>query len=128
MDISLAFHNEPSHQTRIDGVVPYDLFIERTEPRHVRLQLDVGNMVMGGGDPAAYIRKHASRYVSYHLKDVIADGTRDTELGAGRLDFRRLLASIPNVERALCFVEQEGAEDPMASARANYEYLRRLEF
>lgn len=128
LDVWLAFHNEPSHQTPIGGIVPYDLFVERTEPRYVRLQLDVGNLVMGGGDPAACIRKHGSRYLSYHLKDVAPDGTRDTELGTGRLDFRRLLASIPNLERALCFVEQEGAEDALASARRNYEYLKGLEF
>lgn len=128
LDLWLAFHNEPSHQAPIDGMIPYDVFIERTEPRYVRLQLDVGNMVMGGGDPEAYIRRHASRYASYHLKDVAADGTRDTELGKGRIDFRRLLASIPDVHRALCFVEQEGAEDAMASARANHEYLKQLDF
>ncbi|HSA55051.1 MAG TPA: sugar phosphate isomerase/epimerase [Gemmatimonadaceae bacterium] len=128
VDVWLAFHNEPSHQAPIDGVVPYDLFIERTQSRYVKLQLDVGNMVMGGGDPEAYVRQHASRYASYHLKDVARDGMRDTALGTGRIDFRRLLASIPDVHRARCFVEQEGAEDSMASARANYAYLSRLEF
>jgi sugar phosphate isomerase/epimerase len=124
----LAFHNEPSHMTPIDGVVPYDLFIERTEPRYVRLQLDVGNMVMGGGDPMAYLRQYGARYWSFHIKDVVQDGSRDTELGGGKIDFRRLLAAIPDVTRKLCFVEQEGAADPLASARANFAYLRNLEF
>src|SRR5204862_6747884 len=47
--IWLAFHNEPDHMKPLEGRVPYDVFLERMDPKVVRLQLDVGNMVMGGG-------------------------------------------------------------------------------
>jgi sugar phosphate isomerase/epimerase len=76
----------------------------------------------------AYLRQYGARYWSFHIKDVVQDGSRDTELGGGKIDFRRLLAAIPDVTRKLCFVEQEGAADPLASARANFAYLRNLEF
>jgi sugar phosphate isomerase/epimerase len=124
----LAFHNEPNHMRLIDGVVPYDVFVERTDPAAVRHQLDVGNMAMGGGDPLAYLQKYRDRYWSFHLKDVVADGSRDTELGTGRVDLRRLLAAVPDLERKPCFVEQEGARDSLESARRNHEYLKSLEF
>ena len=126
--IWLAFHNEAEHLRPIDGTVPYDLFVERTDPALVRHQLDVGNMVMGGGDPLLYLQRYRERYWSFHLKDVVADHSSDTELGAGTVDFRRLLAAVPDIERKPCYVEQEGAADPLASARRNYEYLKRLEF
>jgi sugar phosphate isomerase/epimerase len=126
--IWLAFHNEPDHMTPIDGTVPYDVFVARTDPTVVRLQLDVGNMAMGGGDPLAYLQRYRDRYWSFHLKDVVADRSRDTELGTGTLDFRRLLAAVPDIERKPCYVEQEGAADPLASARRNYEFLGKLEF
>jgi sugar phosphate isomerase/epimerase len=124
----LAFHNEPNHMRPIDGVVPYDVFVERTDPALVRHQLDVGNMAMGGGDPLVYLQKYRDRYWSFHIKDVVTDGSRDTELGTGRLDFRRLLAAVPDVERKPCFVEQEGARDSLASARRNFAFLNTLEF
>jgi len=125
----LAFHNEPDHVTPVDGTVPYDLFVGRTDPAVVRLQLDVGNMAMGGGDPYAYLRRYRDRYWSFHLKDVAAGAPpRDTELGAGVLDFRRLLAAIPDLQRKPCYVEQEGAADPLASVRKDFAYLRKLEF
>ena len=124
--IWLAFHNEPDHMKPIDGVVPYDLFVERTDAALVRLQLDVGNMAMGGGDPMRYLRAHAARYWSFHLKDVVADNTSDTELGAGRLDLRALLAAIPDLPRKPLYVEQEGATDSLASARRNFAWLRAL--
>src|SRR6266542_5018980 len=115
--IWLAFHNEPDHMTPIDGKVPYDVFLERTDPSVVRHQLDVGNMAMGGGDPLVYLQRYRYRYWSFHLKDVVAARSSDTELGTGTLDFRRLLAAVPDVVRKPCYVEQEGAADSLASAR-----------
>ena len=124
----LAFHNEPHHVKPIDGTVPYDLFVRLVDPALVRLQLDVGNMAMGGGDPMRYLRTYGDRYWSFHLKDVVADRTHDTELGAGTLNLRGMLAGIPAIDRKPCYVEQEGAADPMASAKRNCAYLRALNF
>jgi sugar phosphate isomerase/epimerase len=126
--IWLAFHNEPDHMKPIDGTVPYDVFVERTDPSVVRLQLDVGNMAQGGGDPFAYLARYRNRYWSFHIKDVVADHSHDTELGKGVLDVRRLLAAIPDVQRKPLYVEQEGALDQLASAGADYRYLSTLEF
>jgi sugar phosphate isomerase/epimerase len=124
--IWLAFHNEPDHMKPIDGQVPYDVFVERTDPSVVRHQLDVGNMAMGGGDPLRYLERYRDRYWSFHLKDVVADRTHDTELGQGVLDLRRIVAAIPDIESKPCYVEQEGPTDPLASARRNYQYLHEL--
>src|SRR6266481_2243456 len=126
--IWLAFHNESDHMTPIDGKVPYDVFVERTDPKVVRLQLDTGNMVMGGGDPFAYLQRYRDRYWSFHLKDAVPDRSHDTELGTGTLDFRRLLASIPDLDHKPCYVEQEGVEHPLDNARHNQAYLSKLEF
>ncbi len=124
----LAFHNEPEHMRPIDGQVPYDLFVARTDPQAVRLQLDVGNMAVGGGDPMAYLTRYRDRYWTFHVKDVVRDRTHDTELGTGVLDLRALLAAIPDIDAKPCYIEQESPADEMASARANYGYLSRLEF
>jgi sugar phosphate isomerase/epimerase len=124
----LAFHNEPTHMTPINGSVPYDLFLERLDPTAVRLQLDVGNMRIGGGDPMQYLARHQNWYWSFHLKDVAADGTHDTELGTGTFDFKRFLAAVPDLPSKPCYVEQEEPRDEMASARQNYGFLRNLTF
>lgn len=126
--IWLAFHNEPDHMKPIGAQVPYDLFLEHTDPKVVRHQLDIGNMVQGGGDPMRYLERHRDRYWSFHLKDVVADNSHDTELGTGRLDLRAFLAAIPDLARKPCYVEQENPKDSIASARLNYGYLRRLVF
>ena len=126
--IWLAFHNEPDHMKPIGGVVPYDVFVQRTDPSVVRLQLDTGNMAQGGGDPFQYLERHRERYWSFHIKDVVADHTHDTELGKGVLDLRRFLAAIPDIKHKPVYVEQEGASDQLASAGLDYRYLAALEF
>jgi sugar phosphate isomerase/epimerase len=124
----LAFHNEPDHQRTIEGQIPYDLFLQRTDPSVVRHQLDIGNMVMGGGDPLKYLQRYRDRYFSFHIKDIVSDRSRDTELGKGTVNIRQILAAIPALDTKPCYVEQEAPADALASARANYAWLRGLEF
>ena len=129
--IWLAFHNESYHQKPIDGKVPFDVFIGRLDPSVTRLQLDVGNMLLGGGDPMQYLQKYPDRFWSFHLKDAVADRSSDTGLGQGIFDFKKFLAAVPSLEQKPSYVEQEGATDAageLAFARANYQYLRGLEF
>ena len=126
--IWLGFHNEADHMKPIDGQIPYDVFIKRLDPAVTRLQLDVGNMLMGGGDPMKYLEQYKDRYWSFHLKDVVPDHSSDTELGKGTFDFKKFLAAVPNLAEKPCYVEQEGATDELAAARANCQYLRGLEF
>jgi sugar phosphate isomerase/epimerase len=129
--IWLGFHNESGHQKPIDGHIPLDVFIQRLDPAVTRLQLDVGNMVMGGGDPMQYLQKYPDRFWSFHLKDSVPDRSSDTGLGKGIFDFKRFLAAVPALDQKPAYVEQEGGTDPtseLAFARANYQYLRGLEF
>jgi len=124
----VAFHNEPDHMKPIDGQIPYDVFIARLDPKVVRLQLDVGNMVMGGGDQMQYLAKHRDWYWSFHLKDVVPDKTKDTELGTGIVNFKALLAAITNLSAKPAYVEQEGPTDELASMKVDYQYLHKLQF
>lgn len=126
--IWLAFHNEPNHMKPIGGTIPYDLFVERLDPTAVRLQLDVGNMTMGGGNPMQYLARYPDRYWSFHLKDVVADGSADTELGTGTFDLKRFLAAVPSLLGKPCYVEQEGSKDELKSMKMDYQYLRNLDF
>lgn len=126
--IWLAFHNEPEHMKPVNGAVPYEVFVDRTVAAKVRLQLDFGNMEVGGARPMEYLQRYKDRYWSFHVKDVVQDGTHDTELGAGRMNLRALLAAIPDVQKKPCYVEQEGPADELASARRDYDYLKKLEF
>ena len=126
----IGFHNEAYDFPPIGGVVPYDILVERTDPALVRLQLDTGNMAMGGRDPLEYMKRFGTRYWLFHIKDAPSLGApTDTELGKGIIDFRRLLAGIDHIDDKLLYVEQEtypGA--PLDSARRDYAYIAGLTF
>jgi sugar phosphate isomerase/epimerase len=130
-NVWIGFHNHANDFTLVEGQVPYDLLVERTDPAVVRLQLDTGNLAEAGRDPMDYIKRFGSRYWSFHIKDVPRLGSpTDTDLGTGVLDFKRILASIDNIDRKLMFVEQETypTGTPLESVRRDHAYLSALTF
>ena len=128
----LGFHNHGDDFKARDaaGRPAYDLFVEATDPKVVRHQLDTGNLAMAGLDPLDYVRRYGDRYWSFHVKDVPRLGAdRDVELGTGVVDFKRLLAAVPRAGDKHYFVEQESYPGaPIESAKKDYAYLSRLEF
>jgi sugar phosphate isomerase/epimerase len=130
-DIWIGFHNHANDFTLVEGAVPYDLLVERTDPSFVRMQLDTGNLAQAGRDPLDYMKRFGSRYWSFHIKDVPRLGAaQDTDLGKGALDFRQILASIGDIDRKLVFIEQETypTATPLESVRRDHAYLSALEF
>ena len=83
---------------------------------------------MGGGDAMTYLMRYRDRYWSFHLKDVVADHSTDTELGKGTVNIGALLAMVPELASKPCYVEQENPADEIASATANAAYLKALTF
>ena len=129
-NIWIGFHNHATDFAVGGGEPAYDVLAKRTDPSVVRLQLDTGNLAMAGRDPLEYMRRFGDRYWLFHIKDVPKLGaTEDAELGAGVIDFRRLLAGIERIDEKLFFVEQEtypGA--PLESVRRDFSYISTLRF
>ncbi len=126
----LGFHDEAENFAPIDGQIPYDVLVERTDPARVRLQLDTGNAALGGRDPLDYMRAHADRYWLFHLKDATRLGAEhDAELGKGIVDFRKILALAGPLDHKYVYVEQESYPGaPIDSARRDHAYLAALRY
>ena len=77
--------------------------LEETDPRYVKLLLDVAHYRQGGGDPAQAVRRYRDRLALLHLKDVEShreagkDSFRFVELGQGRVDLAGVLAALREV-------------------------------
>ncbi|MFL5604263.1 MAG: sugar phosphate isomerase/epimerase family protein [Gemmatimonadaceae bacterium] len=129
-NMRLGFHNEAWDSRVIDGTTPYDVFVERTDPSVVALQLDTGNAAIGGKDPLDYMKRYGSRYSLFHIKDAPSIGAdHDVELGKGVIDFRRLVASIDRIDEKVLYVEQETYPGvPLDSVRRDFAYISTLEF
>ncbi|MFM6949375.1 MAG: sugar phosphate isomerase/epimerase family protein [Aquirufa sp.] len=67
-----GYHNHDfEFSEKLDGVTLFDLILTNTDPKLVTQQLDIGNMINGGGVPGEILKKYPGRFISMHVKDEI---------------------------------------------------------
>jgi len=79
----------PHAATYIESEAETEAILERLSPE-VGLCIDTGHTVVGGGDPVELARRHSSRLVHLHLKDV--DARVLSRLRAGEIDMNEAWA------------------------------------
>ncbi len=126
--IRLAYHNHAFEFDRLGDQMPYDLLLERCDPRYVDFEMDVYWMTKGGQDPLAYFARWPGRFPLVHVKDSSGPPEhRMMDVGAGRIPWKRIFAHRRQAGIRHYFVEHDEPADPLASVRRSYEYLRHLD-
>lgn len=125
--LHVAYHNHDFELATLEGRRPYDVLLQETDPRLVAFEMDFYWMVNGGADPLAYFARHPGRFHLCHAKDRGRRGAM-ADVGAGRIDFRALLAAGGAAGLRHVYVEHDHPADPLASVRASYRYLAALDF
>src|SRR5712671_1579378 len=92
LGVSVGYHNHMGSMGQAPEEV--DRILDASDPRYVKLELDIAHYFEGGGDSAKAIRQYRDRLLFLHIKD--AEGTasessdgkgyRFVELGRGRVD------------------------------------------
>jgi sugar phosphate isomerase/epimerase len=128
--VQFAYHNHDFEFAPLEGKVPYDLLLERTDPRAVKLEMDLYWTIKGGASPVEYFERHPGRFHLFHVKDMDATPRRFfADVGRGTIDFKAIFAQSKRAGVRHYFVENdEPAGSPFESLRTSFEYLRRLEF
>src|SRR6267154_1903455 len=127
--IQFAYHNNDFEFPKLDGQVPYDVLLQNTDPKLVQLEVDLYWITKGGQDPLAYFARWPGRFPMVHVKDSAGPPDhRMVEVGAGKIDFKKIFAQSDQAGIKHYFVEHDDAADPFASIRASCEYLKQLEF
>ncbi|HKO16903.1 MAG TPA: sugar phosphate isomerase/epimerase [Gemmatimonadaceae bacterium] len=129
--LAFAYHNHDFEFKPVEGVLPFDLLLERTDPTLVKFEMDIYWVTKGGADPLAYLAKYPTRFTMVHAKDATAAPERAmVDVGSGTINFRRIFAEDANRGGYIqhVFVEHDQPADPMASIRNSYEYLSKLTF
>jgi inosose dehydratase len=133
-DIGIAVAYHP-HMGSI-GERPNDIerVLDASDPKYVKLLLDVAHYQVGGGDPVAAIRRHADRLLFLHIKDVRRP-IRETppsyefvELGRGSVDLPGVFAALRDVQfHGWAIVELDDVPDhartPKDAAAISKRYL-----
>lgn len=125
----VAYHNHDFEFTPLadaDGRTGWQLLLEHTDPSLVDLQMDLFWTVHAGSDPIEWFRRHPGRIPTVHAKDRTAGGDM-VDVGAGVIDFARVLAAGRAAGLRHVFVEHDRPANPLASVRASYETLAAME-
>lgn len=112
-----------------------DFVLAESDPKYVRLLLDVAHYQVGGGDPAAAIRKYKDRLLLLHIKDArrpireSGPSYEFVELGRGSVDLPAVFAALREVKfRGWAIVELDSVPDnartPKESAAISKRYLQ----
>jgi sugar phosphate isomerase/epimerase len=94
-----GYHNHDfEFSEKLDGELLYDIMLNNTDPKLVAQQLDIGNMINGGGVPADVMKKFPGRFVSMHVKDEVPSAAGHEKFestilgkGSGQIDVQALV-------------------------------------
>jgi inosose dehydratase len=146
--LRLVFH--PHTETHVEHEAQIERFLADTDPAWVGLCIDTGHHAYRGGDPVAFIRKHADRLEYMHLKNV--DPAKLAEINArgvpmavataeglfcepahGVVDFLALRDALKALDyQGFAIVEQDmypaPFDKPLPIARRTRAYFREIGF
>lgn len=130
--IAFGYHNHNVELAPVDGVVPLDYLMSRTDPDLVKMELDLGWLALAGADPVEYVRRYAGRVISCHMKDfdphIVSDipERKLVEPGAGSVDYAAVLAAMREANVPHAFIEIDDSNDPLGSVERGCRHLRTL--
>ena len=127
MGIKLGYHN---HNTEFDplngGISGYDVLLKETSPKLLHMELDLYWAVRGGQDPVEMFKKNPGRFEMWHVKDMDKTKTnRNTEVGNGSIDFKKIFANAKLSGMKRFYMEQENFDiDPIESITKSSKYIK----
>jgi sugar phosphate isomerase/epimerase len=143
--IQLCYHNHSFEFEKVDGLdgkLPFDYLLAQTDPKRVKIEMDLCWMTVAGQDPIAYFNQYPGRFPLVHAKDWTSEGggSRDyegavghpvtghmTNVGSGTIDWKKLFAQSSKAGIQHYFVENDDAKS-LDDPHASYEYLAKLQF
>ncbi|MCU1243739.1 MAG: hypothetical protein JWO71_4465 [Candidatus Acidoferrum typicum] len=143
--IQFAYHNhafefEPSET--LGGKLPYDFLLENTDPKLVKMEMDLCWITVGGQDPVKYFNQYPARFPLVHVKDWTSKGPGGsdyggatggskkpghmTDVGQGDIDWKRIFAKSDKAGIQHYFVENDEPKSPFEDIKISYDYLAKL--
>ena len=128
--LQFAYHNHDFEFTPLENKIPYDLILAGTDPKTVKMELDLYWITKAGQSPLKYFSAHPGRFPLVHVKDMDATPKRFfTEVGRGTINFKEIFADSDKAGIKHYYIEQdETPGSPFASIKMSIDYLKQLEF
>jgi sugar phosphate isomerase/epimerase len=145
--IKVIFHNHVEHFEPLAGSKStfFDVFLSKTDPELVGMELDLGYAAIAGRNIPAAIRQYPGRFPVWDVRDAFgiknADAnpaatpnqrrqhTYSVPVGLGEVDFKAIFASAETAGLKYFFILQDNAPawgDSMAVARVSWQNLTKI--
>jgi sugar phosphate isomerase/epimerase len=131
--MAFGYHNHTAEFKTFEGKTAFEYLFASTDPKHVKIELDVGWVFVANQDPIAILNKYKERVVALHVKDFGAPGADGKEpgsvaLGEGAIDYKKVLATAKANGTKAFFYEQEApyTRPILDSVKISGEYLQKL--
>jgi sugar phosphate isomerase/epimerase len=143
LGLRFYYHNHGYGLKEMEGKVPFDIILERTDPLLVYLEMDIFWTTAGGANPIKYLDNNAGRYKLMHVKDMkkevrfSGDGGNPqqwielfpyiTDAGSGVLDLKTILSHAKKSGVEHFIVENDVITNPKDSLEKGYQYVASVE-
>ena len=126
--IQFAYHNHDFEFQNVDGQTPFDMILKGTDPKLVKMELDLYWASFAKQDPVALFKQNPGRFPLVHMKDMAKTEKREfAEVGLGSIDFQRILDAGKIAGLKHLFVEQDVTKQPPLEAIAiSYANMKKL--
>lgn len=124
--VQFAYHNHTSEFDEVEGHRPFDYILSNTDKDLVKMELDLAWATKAKQDPVELFKLHPGRYPLWHVKDLDKEKMTPAEVGTGIVDFKRIFDNAKGSGMKYCFVEQDGAPQPIQNVTNSYNYLNKL--
>ena len=135
--IQFCYHNHTFEfvpSPALGGKLPYDFILETTDPKQVRMEMDLCWITVAGADPLAYFARYPGRFPLAHVKDWQGQGggmddqaTRMRDVGQGSIDWKKIFAHSQQAGIKHYFVENDTAKS-IEDIAISYKYLSELRY
>ncbi|TWR29771.1 sugar phosphate isomerase/epimerase [Mucilaginibacter pallidiroseus] len=124
--IQLCYHNHDFEFVKQDGKLPYEMLLNNTDEKLVKMEMDLYWMYRAKQDPIALFNRYPGRFPLWHVKDM--DSTPKqmfTEVGNGVIPFKKIFANAKKAGLQYFFNEQDVTPgDPFDSITKSYAYIK----
>jgi len=135
--MQFGFHNHNYEFRRFGETTGFETVMKHADPKLVCLEMDCYWITQAGGDPVEMFREYSERIKLLHLKDrkpgfpatldLNDSAEHFTEVGAGTIPWREVLAAAKTNGVKHMFVERDSGDLPaIDSLRVSFQNLRTM--
>ena len=127
--LTFLYHNHDYEFWITEGMIPYDIVLQYTDPEYVSMEMDLYWVTKGDSCPITYMKKYPGRFPALHVKDMDYTDERDfAHVGSGRINFPEIFSysKIAGVKHYI--VEHDRPKDGKECLTASGNYLRNLRY